>query len=88
MYKVIYKFRDVKDGLHQYQVGDVYPREGYTPTKARISELASNFNKLGKKLIEEVKEEKPSKVEEVKEETKEELKAEKKPRGKKKKAKE
>ena len=58
MYKVIYKFADLKDCNHIYNVGDVYPREESKPTSERIEELASARNKIGKPLIEEI-EEKP-----------------------------
>lgn len=64
MYKVIYKFRDLKDDLHQYQVGDEYPRKGAKEDKKRIAELLGKTNKLHRPLIEEieeVKEEKPKK---------------------------
>lgn len=57
MYKTIVMFTDLQDGGHKYEVGDVYPREGLKPTKARIEELKSKKNKRGVALIEEVKEE-------------------------------
>lgn len=53
MYKVVYKFKDLQDGDHVYNVGDVFPRDGYKPTNKRIAELASPKNKIGKVLIEE-----------------------------------
>lgn len=52
MCKVIKKFTDLQDGNHVYNVGDVYPREGYTPSEERIAELASDNNKQGVPLIE------------------------------------
>lgn len=52
MCKVIKKFTDLQDGNHVYNVGDVYPREGYTPSEERITELASDKNKQGTPLIE------------------------------------
>lgn len=55
MYKVIYKFADVEDGLHVYNVGDTYPREGVKVSGRRITELATCNNKIGRILIEEVK---------------------------------
>lgn len=54
MYKVIERFMDLQDDNHIYEVGDAYPREGAEPTPERIRELASNSNKIGKPLIEEV----------------------------------
>lgn len=49
---VIKKFTDLQDGNHVYNVGDVYPREGYTPSDKRIAELASDKNRQGVPLIE------------------------------------
>lgn len=57
MYKVILRFADLQDGSHVYEVGDIYPREGNDPSFDRIRELASDSNKIGKPLIEEIKEE-------------------------------
>ena len=48
MYRVISPFRDLKNDEHHYAVGDVYPVEGYKPTKARIKELAEGKNPLRK----------------------------------------
>ena len=56
MYKVIERFMDLQDDNYIYEVGDAYPREGSGPTLERIRELASNSNKIGKPLIEEVAE--------------------------------
>lgn len=52
MCKVIKKFTDLQDGNHVYNVGDTYPREGYTPSEERIAELAGDKNKQGTPLIE------------------------------------
>lgn len=60
MYKVISPFLDLKNGKHLYQVGDTYPMEGCRPSKARITELSGSSNKIGKPLIEEVKDESDS----------------------------
>lgn len=60
MYEVIYKFKDLKDGDHIYAIGDLYPRDGYTPSSKRIKELSGRNNKIGKKLIRKV----PAEVEE------------------------
>ena len=56
MYKVIERFMDLHDDNYIYEVGDAYPREGADPTLERIRELASNSNKIGKPLIEEIAE--------------------------------
>lgn len=52
MCKVIKKFTDLQDSNYVYNVGDVYPREGYTPSEKRIAELASDKNRQGVPLIE------------------------------------
>ena len=56
MYNVIERFMDLQDDNYIYEVGDAYPREGADTTLERIRELASNRNKIGKPLIEEVAE--------------------------------
>lgn len=50
-YKVIYRFMDLQDFNHIYEVGDEYPRSGSETTPSRIRELASTENKIGKPLI-------------------------------------
>lgn len=71
MYRVVYKFKDLKDPkVHVYQAGDTYPRAGFKVSESRLEELSSTKNKLKKVLIEKVveKEEAPApEVEEVKE---------------------
>ena len=67
MYKVIERFMDLQDDNYIYEVGDDYPREGADPTLERIHELASNSNKIGKPLIEEVAE-KPKRTRKKKDE--------------------
>ena len=57
MYTVIHDFCDMTDKKHVYRVGDKFPRNGVTVTKERIAELASSKNKIGKPLIEVIKEE-------------------------------
>lgn len=57
MYRVIEYFHDLQDKGHHYNVGDTFPREGVSVDKERIKELSSSSNKLGKPLIEKVKEE-------------------------------
>lgn len=56
MYKVIKKFVDLQDNNFKYDVGDVYPRDGVSALPSRVKELASNKNKLGTPLIEEIME--------------------------------
>jgi hypothetical protein len=58
MYKVIKRFVDLLDGRYVYNVGDIYPREDAKPTKKRISELASDKNKMKTPLIVEIEPEK------------------------------
>lgn len=57
MYKAIINFTDLQDDGRAYKTGDVYPREGHTPTDKRIAELSGNANKLGKPVIEYIKDE-------------------------------
>jgi hypothetical protein len=40
-YKVVSKFKDLKDDLYLYREGDTFPRKGKRPTKARKEELES-----------------------------------------------
>lgn len=61
MYKVIKAFFDLKDNNHVYSVGDIFPHNGVDVDDDRLSELASNNNKLGVPLIEEIAE-KPKKT--------------------------
>lgn len=56
MYRVIKRFADLQDNRYVYSVDDIYPREGVKPTKKRISELASNKNKLKTPLIVKIEE--------------------------------
>ena len=60
-FKVIKMCTDGQDNFHPYEVGDTYPRKGYTPSEERIIGLLGTGNKQGVPLIEEVKEEKPKK---------------------------
>lgn len=55
MFKVVYQFADLEDDGYIYQIGDDYPRKGVEPLKERILELSSKNNKIGKPLIEEIK---------------------------------
>ena len=74
MYKVIKLFTDLKDGGHQYNIGDLFPRKGSNVSEERIKELLSSANRQGTPLIEEIKE--PKKVVEEKVEQPEEPKEE------------
>ena len=66
MYKVLSEFADLQDGNHIYRVGDVYPREGYTPKDERVDELSTGKNLLHKPLIQKVEVETvPQKIEEA-----------------------
>ena len=63
MYKVIKHFTDLQDNNFAYNVGDEYPRKGMSVLPSRIRELASDENRQGCPLIEEIPdvEEKPKK---------------------------
>lgn len=50
-YKVIKLFADLQDSNHEYNVGDVFPRNGKTVSDARIAELSSENNARGIPLI-------------------------------------
>ena len=63
MCKVIKHFTDLQDNNFAYNVGDEYPRKGMSVLPSRIRELASDENRQGVPLIEEIPdvEEKPKK---------------------------
>ena len=67
MYKVIKKFRDTQGGLRVYSVGDTFPHNGVEVDAERIAELASDKNRLGVPLIEEIAE-KPKRTRKKKDE--------------------
>ena len=56
MYKVIKSFTDLQDNNYAYSVGDTFPHNGVEVGTERIAELASDKNRLGVPLIEEVAE--------------------------------
>ena len=56
MYRVVQKFYDLKDNNHAYSVGDTFPHNGVEVDAERIAELASDKNRLGVPLIEEISE--------------------------------
>ena len=62
-YKVIKHFTDMQDDDYAYEVGDGFPRKGLAVLPSRIKELASDKNRQGVPLIEEIPEveEKPEK---------------------------
>ena len=61
MYRVIKSFTDLQDNNYAYYVGDTFPHNGVEVGAERIAELASDKNRLGVPLIEEVAE-KPKRV--------------------------
>lgn len=67
MYKVIKSFTDLQDNNYAYYVGDTFPHNGVEVGAERIAELASNKNRLGVPLIEEIKE-KPKRTRKKKDE--------------------
>ena len=56
MFRVIKYFTDMQDNNFAYQVGDEYPRKGMSVLPSRIKELASDKNRQGCPLIEEIPE--------------------------------
>ena len=67
MYKVIKSFADLQDNNYAYYVGDTFPRNGVEAGAERVAELASNKNRLGVPLIEEITE-KPKRTRKKKDE--------------------
>lgn len=56
-YKVLRDFKDLQDGDKVYRKDSFYPRPANKKvSEKRIKELTSTSNKLGKKAIEEIKE--------------------------------
>ena len=66
MYRVIKAFTDLR-ARHAYSVGDTFPHNGIEVDAKRAAELASDKNRLGVPLIEEIAE-KPKRVRRKKEE--------------------
>ena len=54
MYKVIKYFTDMQDNNFAYDVNDEYPRKGLSVLPSRIKELATDKNRQGCPLIEEI----------------------------------
>ena len=67
MYRVINRFFDLQDNNHAYSVGDAFPHNGVEVDAERIAELASDKNRLGVPLIEEIAE-KPKRTRKKKDE--------------------
>ena len=67
MYKVIKYFTDLQDNNYAYYVGDTFPHNGVEVSAERIAELASDKNRRGFPLIEEVVE-KPKRTRKKKDE--------------------
>ena len=65
MYKAVEYFTDLQDNNYAYREGDTYPREGYTPTKERIEELASNKNIRKRPVIVAVEKNETTTIEEA-----------------------
>ena len=70
MYVAIKRFSDLTDDDHIYDTGDVYPRDGFEPSRERIIELATSKNKLDTPLITYIGDEENDKVEDEKQTTK------------------
>lgn len=66
MYRVIKAFTDL-EASHVYYVGDTFPHNGVDIDAERIAELASDKNRLGVPLIEEIAE-KPKRTRKKKDE--------------------
>ena len=56
MFRVIKHFTDMQDGNFAYEIGDTFPRKGLSVLPSRIRELASDKNRQGVPLIEEIPE--------------------------------
>ena len=67
MYRVIKAFIDLQDNRHAYSVGDTFPHNGIEVDAERIAELASDKNRRGVPLIEEIAE-KPKRARKKKDE--------------------
>ena len=66
MFEVIVPFADISDSYYTYNVGDKYPRDGFTATAERIEELASDKNRRKIPLIKMVQSEEEEKPKEEK----------------------
>lgn len=50
-YRVVKAFADKHDNGYIYQVGDAYPRMGFSVSEQRLEELSSDRNQCGVALI-------------------------------------
>lgn len=57
MYRVIKYFTDLQDGDYAYNVGDIFPRDGFEVLPSRIKELSGVDNRQGEPLIEKIEDE-------------------------------
>lgn len=69
-YKVEERFFDLLDNSFVYEVGDVFPRKGYEPTKERLESLLSSNNAYHKPFISATESLHDMKVAELKEKAK------------------
>ena len=53
-YTVKEDFVDIHDDSHFYRAGDKYPRPGVSVSDARIAELSTTSNRVGRMLIEAI----------------------------------
>ena len=51
MYKAVVRFADRQDDMRIYEVGETFPRFGFSVSEARIKELAGSNNRMGYPLI-------------------------------------
>lgn len=68
MYKVIKSFNDLHDNHHNYNPGDVFPREGLVVSEERLAELSTDKNRIGTPFIEFIEDQEPKKASEKKSE--------------------
>ena len=61
-YVVIEHFCDMQDNGRSYEIGEKYPRSGFIPSQARLDNLATGRNALGRPLIKAVEEKKVAKA--------------------------
>ena len=86
MFKALEYFTDLLDGEYAYNVGDVYPREGYTPSPERIEELSTDKNVRNRPVIAADEPETIASAEETEEQAEPEKPAESKPNKRKRKS--
>jgi len=57
MYIAISYFKDMKDNMHPYNPGDIFPRDGLKVDAKRLEELSTDKNRRGKPVIKLAEEE-------------------------------